>query len=341
MMLCALGLSTGSDPLVNLSQGKAKATSVLRDNPLFGAANAFKRAFFKTKSDRSYPWISSSLPAIVYIKLPNAVKVSAFSFRSRPEPIGLSYSANWVLQFSPRRFELVGSYDCVRWTSIFWVESTTWTTFDQEKKWDVPEEERRSFPCIGFKVWATGRTATGQAAIHDARFWEFEEFGPRKCEHNPCLNGGTCIEWKSSNFLSNNGLSRYCECPVYARGEKCDFDFRTVPDVGLYFGEDYGKGQRYSISYGLLEVNVNGKWGAVCAKNSNPDSIAKMVCNLFGGRTVQSVGEDPQTAKWGYDVILESLKCNGNEKSIKECSFKEGNNCEGDRINFRCSYYPG
>ena len=142
---------------VNLSQGEADATSVLNDS-YSGAANAFKRAFYNTKmSERSFPWISGHyrvFPATVYIKLPNAVKVSAFSFRSRPEPY---HNLKWILDFSPRKFELVGSEDCADWRTIFRVESTTWTTFDEEKMWVVPEWQQASFPCIGFKVLANGR----------------------------------------------------------------------------------------------------------------------------------------------------------------------------------------
>jgi len=167
---------------VNLSQGEADATSVFNET-LMGAANAFKRAFFRTRrlSDRSFPWISRVLPATVYIKLPNAVKVSAFSFRSRPE-YGPEYR-DWILKYSPKKFELVGSEDCANWRTIFRVESTTWTTSDQEKMWVVPEEQRASFPCIGFKVLTNGWKRLSEyrpeAAIQDARFWEADESGKR------------------------------------------------------------------------------------------------------------------------------------------------------------------
>jgi len=206
---------------VDLSQGEAGATSVLNQNPKFVAANAFKRAFFKSRNDRSYPWISSSTPATVYIKLPNAVNVSDFSFRSRPEPIP-PYS-DWILKFPPRKFEFVGSNDCEKWTTIFRVESTTWTTFDQEKIWEVPEEKRKLFPCIGFKVLANGRT--NQAAIQDAKFWEnprnddttgfqYNECKDDKFRDFYCLNGGTCVE-------TMNGAV-HCHCAKRWMGRRCD-----------------------------------------------------------------------------------------------------------------------
>jgi len=152
---------------VDLSQGEAGATSVL--DKKFGAANAFKRAFYKNKRDRSFPWVSGSIPATVFIKLPNAVKVSAFSFRSRPEPP--SRPPDWFLKFSPLKFELVGSNDCDKWTTIILVESTTWTTHDQERKWGVPEKNRKPFTCIGFKVLTVGWKIKPKAAIQDAKFW--------------------------------------------------------------------------------------------------------------------------------------------------------------------------
>jgi len=171
-MAFAMGLllQAASPTSIDLSQGVAKATSVLNNDPKFVAANAFTRAFFRSRRqrDRSFPWISDGIPATVYIKLPNAVEVSSFSFRSRPEPIP-EYSANFILRFPPTKFELVGSDDCSSWTTIFRVESTKWCSADQEKVWEVPAEQRRSFSCIGFKVLANGRA--DQAAIQDAKFW--------------------------------------------------------------------------------------------------------------------------------------------------------------------------
>ena len=136
---------------MDLSRGEAGADSVLKNDPKFGAANAFKRAFYNSDKDRSYPWLSGSIPATVYIKLPDAVTISAFSMRSRPHP------NKYFLRYPPHKFELVGSDDCEKWQTIFRVESTTWTTFDVEKKWEVPVERRKLYPCIGFKVLANGR----------------------------------------------------------------------------------------------------------------------------------------------------------------------------------------
>jgi len=167
---------------VDLSYGEAGATSILRKDPRFDAVNAFKRAVFNSNTDRTFPWISEGIPATVHIKLPTAVEVSAFSFRSRPETIP-PYT-KWILQFPPQKFELVGSDDCKKWTTIFRVESTTWTTADQEKRWEVPTEMQRSFPCIGFKVLKTGRV--GRAAIQDAKFWQQKP----ECPTNERTNAG-------------------------------------------------------------------------------------------------------------------------------------------------------
>jgi len=160
----------GQKTQVDLGLGFAMASSIFNFNRenlpgKFYPANAFKRAFFKSASDRSFPWISSSVPATVCIFLPNAVKVSAFSFRSRPEP------GDWYLQFSPLKFKLIGSNDCKKWTTILRVESTTWTTADQERKWIVPEEKRKLFKWIGFKVLKVGFN-NPETAIQDAKFWE-------------------------------------------------------------------------------------------------------------------------------------------------------------------------
>ena len=75
---------------------------------------------------------------------------------SRPETFS-QYQKLFMENFSPTKFELVGSNDCRKWETIFRVESTFWTTADQERKWHVPEEDRKLFTCIGFKVLANGR----------------------------------------------------------------------------------------------------------------------------------------------------------------------------------------
>ena len=150
---------------MDLSQGKAGATSVLGNKKIFVAANAFKRAFWKgfanNPSTRTYPWLSdntplSKKPQIVHIQLPRAVQVSAFSFRSRPEPIP-QYRASWILKFPPSKFDFVGSNDCnnEKWTTIMHVK-TKWTKHDQEQIWKVPEMRRQPFSCIGFRVLANG-----------------------------------------------------------------------------------------------------------------------------------------------------------------------------------------
>jgi len=164
---------------VDLSQGKAGATSVLRNDEHFAAANAFKRAHYKGGADhqRTYPWISddtrfSEEPQIVYIQLPRAVAVSAFSFRSRPEPIP-PYPVNWNKQYLPRKFDLVGSDDCDSddWTTIWRVPWTEpWTKPDQLHVWKVYRPQIPAFSCIGFRVLANGWGS--RVAIQDAKFWE-------------------------------------------------------------------------------------------------------------------------------------------------------------------------
>jgi len=232
---------------VDLSQGEIGATSVLAAK--FAAANAFKRAFFKSRSDRSFPWISVGIPATVYIKLPNAVKVSVFSFRSRPEPIP-EYKASWILKYPPQKFELVGSDDCEKWTTILRVNSTKWTTFDEEKKWEVPEEKRKLFPCIGFKVLANGRT--NNAAIQDAKFWkepqETDEKGVARLVKTIEVLQNEVVSLKQAMVEMKNSLSnslrelRPCEA----------YNFTTLP--GWIGSMDKGKARGVTgwVSYNFL-----------------------------------------------------------------------------------------
>jgi len=102
--------------LVDLSQGKAGATSVLRSDEHFAAANAFKRAYYKGGADhqRTYPWISDDT------RFPKSRKSSTSNFRapSRSPPSASGRGPNPFLRTHP-----IGTNSISRESSIWWVRT--------------------------------------------------------------------------------------------------------------------------------------------------------------------------------------------------------------------------
>jgi len=162
------------------------------------------------------------------------------------------------------------------------------------------------------------------------------KIGLNSCDPNPCLNGGICIEGVRSIL---------CICPTYAFGTRCDFDsgklnVRLINEYPNKYPNEYPN--EYPNFSGRLEVKIGNEWGAVCAEKSsfqNRGKIAKVVCKTFGDRIAKSYRRLEELASKGK-VVLESLKCNGDESSIEECSSTPGNKCAGDRITFACYQDP-
>ncbi|XP_062569409.1 deleted in malignant brain tumors 1 protein-like [Saccostrea cucullata] len=74
-----------------------------------------------------------------------------------------------------------------------------------------------------------------------------------------------------------------------------------------------------SVNEGILEVLINGKWGAVCDSNWNQND-AKVACRSLGyyggGFPVEAnVFEEGNEQIW-----LSGMNCDGNENSLVECS---------------------
>ena len=162
--------------LLALGGAEYGATSILdKDTDKFGPQRAFEKAHFKSKDDRSFPWISAvgaAFPQTVDITLPFAATVTRFSFRSRPEQ-GPGYQLDWVTKYSPTKFDFIGSNNCDTktdsWITILKVTGVVWTGCDQEQSWAIPNEKQGSYKCYGFRVHAN--IFKQQAAIQDAKLF--------------------------------------------------------------------------------------------------------------------------------------------------------------------------
>ena len=88
------------------------------------------------------------------------VKVARISFSSRTEE-------NDLIQ-SPTEFQFIGSPDCQKWETIADFK-TQFTTADQTKYWEIENDKRRAFFCVGIKVIKV--TRGNYAAIQNLRMW--------------------------------------------------------------------------------------------------------------------------------------------------------------------------
>ena len=129
---------------IDWEQGSAGASSE------YDSTHNANRAFVAATSENDAPWAnakSEKFPVMVWNRLPDKVRVASLSFSSRMK-------SKWVEQ-SPTDFELVGSDNCVDWTSISSFQ-TEFTKASEVQSWDVAVDERKAFRCVGIKVNKVG-----------------------------------------------------------------------------------------------------------------------------------------------------------------------------------------
>jgi len=165
---------------VSFEHGTAGATSIFedaaKDPAKFRPALAFKSQIFKSPSeaDRTYPWISvGQFPQTVYFRFPDPLTITKFSFRSRAEDSTKYPRYINLVEFSPTKFDFVGSDDCSEWETIMEARGVTWSTFDQEKLWIIPKEKQKSFACFGIRIVENGGNSFGtHGAIQGMKMWQ-------------------------------------------------------------------------------------------------------------------------------------------------------------------------
>lgn len=89
----------------------------------------------------------------------------------RLRQIGITSSMN---EYAPRSFEVIGSMDCVHWTTIFNIADAGFggTGPDQRRSWVIPLAKRRSFPCIGLRVNSVWNMGNPYCRIKQIDLWE-------------------------------------------------------------------------------------------------------------------------------------------------------------------------
>jgi len=106
-------------------------------------------------------WIaapSPSLPQLLWFH---------FSAPHRLEKIGFGgrYNKN-----GPKSFDVVGSNDCASWTKMLSVKNSGFDVDFEYKSWIIPKKNRRSFACIGLKIFSA--ISSSHLVVNNINMWE-------------------------------------------------------------------------------------------------------------------------------------------------------------------------
>jgi len=146
--------------LISFDGGKAGASScLLCPKKHFAPENAFELGIWEGEHKGWHNEEGTPLPQTVWYRFPKAVTVGKFSFSSIDA---------CCPDFSPRKFDLVGSADCATWITIQSYE-TEFTKESETKEWTVPAGSRKSFRCFGIRVTESGFSLW--TAIKHMKMW--------------------------------------------------------------------------------------------------------------------------------------------------------------------------
>ena len=88
-------------------------------------------------------WCSTvGYPAKIWFKFTSAVKVVKISFSSVD-------SNKW--KESPETFNVIASNDCSTWDTLLSVTNSGFTGQNQEKSWQIPRTQQKSYRCYGIE----------------------------------------------------------------------------------------------------------------------------------------------------------------------------------------------
>merc|ERR1719209_1983063 len=279
---------------VSFEHGTAGATSIFedaaKDAAKFRPALAFKSQIFKSPSeaDRTYPWISvGQFPQTVYFRFPDPLTITKFSFRSRAEDSTKYPRYINLVEFSPTKFDFVGSDDCSEWETIMEARGVTWSTFDQEKLWIIPKEKQKSFACFGIRIVENGGNSFGtHGAIQGMKMWQSTgtttsidcykgDRASYRGRKTSTSSGRICQNWASQSpqkhgrtpekYPNSDLTSNYCRNPdgelgpwCYTTDSKKRWEYCGIPKCSV--GECYPKGTRGEDYRGHANVTVTGSY---------------------------------------------------------------------------------
>jgi len=116
-----------------------------------------KNAF--TSTDRYWASSSFQFPAIIWMKFNNPHRLARIGYRSN------------FLWNIPKKMIVVGSHDCTNWQSLLTIENTAFRSNKEFRQWNIPEENRVSYRCIGLK-WPVKPAGNTLVVVTEIRMWE-------------------------------------------------------------------------------------------------------------------------------------------------------------------------
>jgi len=151
---------------VDLGEGMAGATSsVYGTDPKYAFQNLDEKHWFSKEG----------LPQSIWMRYPKEHTVSKIGFTPYENDI------------APDQFDIVGSWNCADpWTTLLHVKSSGFSNNlnnDGFKSWTVPENNRRSFRCIGLNVINVLQKKTQHVSLKDLTLWEEVDLGEGKREN--------------------------------------------------------------------------------------------------------------------------------------------------------------
>jgi len=131
----------------------------------YSASYSAEKAFDSENDDR---WCSAEgFPAKIWFQFTSAVKVVKISFSS-PEPS----RGHQKWKQSPKAFQVIASDDCSNWDTLLSVTDSGFTGAHQEKSWQIPCNQQKSYHCYGIEGNENFGFHTDYISVHKMKMFQ-------------------------------------------------------------------------------------------------------------------------------------------------------------------------
>ena len=190
-------MSNSVTPMVY--DGMAGASSIYSDSYI--AQNAFDQ------EDPDARWSSTAgYPGKIWFKFTSAVKVAKLSFSS-------VQSIYW--KESPKAFNVIASNDCRNWEILLSVTNSGFTGENQEKSWQIPCTQKKSYQCYGIEGTENLGYGTDYISLKKMKMFQWEFWWDVRYRHPfidlrcpmPCIQN--CLNKNGTKIYSINRPNRW------------------------------------------------------------------------------------------------------------------------------------